>query len=199
MRKEGTDVGWRLRADLHQDGDPGSLLLGRRLRRESGVAEPSARLRPRAGSTGRSRDRKPMRLARRSCDPVDREVDVTRFECWWPAAGGNPESVGRVSRELAKRPAPRAPRKRRLRAAPEGRKCPAVARRTCSVAPRHAGGVPHSSTRVRPSGDGFRRFGHERSGGSRPQRWGTAADEEQTFEGCGAGGDEDLVRSVFGW
>jgi hypothetical protein len=32
MRKEGTDVGWRLRADLHHDGDSSSLLLGRRLR-----------------------------------------------------------------------------------------------------------------------------------------------------------------------
>jgi hypothetical protein len=28
MRKEGTDVGWRLRADLHQDGDSSSSLLG---------------------------------------------------------------------------------------------------------------------------------------------------------------------------
>lgn len=139
-----------------------------------------------------------MRLARRSCVPVDRKVDVTRFECWWPAAGGNPASSGRVSRELAKRPAPRAPRKWCPRAVPEGRKCPAVTRRTCSVAPRHAGGVPHSSTRVRLSGGGFRRFGYERSGGSRPQRWGTATDEEETFGGWSAGGDADLVRVVFG-
>jgi len=83
-----------------------------------------------------------MRCARRSCGPVDRQVDVTRFECWWPAARGNPASAGRVSRELTKRPAPQTPRERRLRVVPEGRKCPAVTRRTCSVAPRHAGGVP---------------------------------------------------------
>jgi len=45
----------------------------------------------------------------------------------------------------------------------------------------------------------YRRFGYERSGGSRPQRWGTATDEEQTFEGCSAGGNADLVRAFFGW
>jgi hypothetical protein len=53
---------------------------------------------------------------------------------------GQPASAGRAFR-LTKRPAPRASRKCRSRVVPEGRKCPAVARRTCFVAPRHAGGV----------------------------------------------------------
>jgi hypothetical protein len=109
---------------------------------------PARRLRPRAGSAGRSRVRNPMRPARRSCGPIDPWSSVIWFECWWPAARGNPASVGRVSQELTKRPAPQVPCEWRLRVVPEGRKCPAVTRRTCPVTPRHAGGV----SPIRPRG-----------------------------------------------
>lgn len=77
MRKEGTDVGWRLRADLHHGGDPSGLpfrvspaVPARGLWRNL-----STRLRPRAGSTGRPHDRKSMRSARRSCGPIDFTVE----------------------------------------------------------------------------------------------------------------------------
>jgi hypothetical protein len=60
---------------------------------------------------------------------------------------GQPASAGRAFR-LTKRPAPRASRKCRSCVVPEGRKYPAVARRACFVAPRHAGGV----SPIRPRG-----------------------------------------------
>jgi hypothetical protein len=65
---------------------------------------PARRLRPRAGSAGRSRDRKSMRLARRSCGPIDLWSSVTWFECWWPAARGNPESAGRARKSSQRDP-----------------------------------------------------------------------------------------------
>jgi hypothetical protein len=73
-RKEGTDVGWRLRADLHHDGDPGcarlgcglSLLVYRELQRN-----PSPPRRRQAGSSGRSRVRHFGARSRRPCGPVD--------------------------------------------------------------------------------------------------------------------------------
>jgi hypothetical protein len=163
MRKEGTDVGWRLRADLHQDGDPSGLPFGRRPGCASGLAE------PRLGATALCREHRevsrPQINARPRGGPVIRSTsgrcDLVRVLV---ACGrGQPYVAGRVSSELTKRPAPRVPRDRYSRVVPEGRKCPAVARRTSFVAPRHAGGVPHSSTRVHSSGGGFRRFGHERS------------------------------------
>jgi hypothetical protein len=188
MRKGGTDVGWRLRADLHHDRDPSGLPFGRHPQCPQGDCggTSACRLRLRAGSAGRSRDRKSMRPARRSCGPIDLWSSVTWFECWWPVAGGNPASAGRVSEELTKRPAPQAPCEWRLRVVPEGRKCPAVTRRICPVIPRHAKGALRPPIRPR----GFIRraavsVASDMNGqeGSRPQRWGTATDEEQTFEG----------------
>jgi hypothetical protein len=139
MRKEGTDVGWRLRADLHQDGDPSGLLFGRRPGCASGLAEP----RPRATALCREHREvsRPQFNARPRGGPVVRSTsgrcDLVRVLV---ACGrGQPWVAGRVSSELAKRPAPRVPRDRYSRVVPEGRKCPAVARRTCSVIPRRGG------------------------------------------------------------
>jgi hypothetical protein len=185
MRKEGTDVGWRLRADLHHDRDPSGLPLRRHPQPRKGiVAEPQ-----RVGFGSALGAQGGLAIASQCVPrggPAVRSIlpsSVTSFECWWPAARGNPASAGRVSSELTKRPALQATREGRLYVVPEGRKCPAVTRRTCSVAPRHAGGDP-----IRPRGFIRRAAVSVASGmngqeGSRPQRWGTATDEEQTFEG----------------
>jgi hypothetical protein len=66
----------------------------------SGVAQaaqavwrnPGPELRLCAGSTGRSRDRNSMRAREEVLWSGRPLVDVTWFECWWPAAGGNPGS-----------------------------------------------------------------------------------------------------------
>jgi hypothetical protein len=103
---------------------------------------------PVLGAQGGLASASQCRSWRRSCGPIGLWSSVTWFECWWPVARGNPASAGRVSQELTKRPAPQVPCEWRLRVVPEGRKCPAVTRRTCPVTPRHAGGV----SPIRPRG-----------------------------------------------
>jgi hypothetical protein len=73
-RKEGTDVGWRLRADLHHDGDPGCARPGcglmSRYPREASAESPLA-------ATAAGRERREVSCerfgvsSRRSCGPVD--------------------------------------------------------------------------------------------------------------------------------
>jgi hypothetical protein len=202
MRKEGTDVGWRLRADLHHDGDPGSSLLGRRLRGGS-LSRRAAEPRPSATAPGwehREVSRPQVNASREEvlwsgrpsgrCDPI--RVLVA---CGQGKPCARRKSLARAHKETSTAGA--------MQVIPA---CGAGGEEMPCRHPSHPlrrsatrRGRPHSSTRVRPSGSALRCFGYERSGGSRPQRWGTAADEEQTFEGCGAGGDEDLVRAIFGW
>jgi hypothetical protein len=90
--------------------------------------------------------------------------NVTSFECWWPATGGNPgspEELVRAHKEtrtasVLRRPfvcgAGREEMPRRHPSHP--------LRRTAT----RKGSDPHLSTRVHSSGDGLRRFGYERSG-----------------------------------
>jgi hypothetical protein len=124
--------------------------------------------------------------------------NATEFECWWPAARGNPESVGRALLELAKRPAQQVPRERALPLVPEGRKCPAVADRTCTVTPRHAGGDP-----IRLRGFVCRAAVSVASGtngqeGAGPSDGVRLPTRSKPSKGTSAGGDADRVRAVFG-
>jgi hypothetical protein len=188
MRKEGTDVGWRLRADLHHGGDPSGLpfrvsptALARVLWRS-----PSAKLRPRVGSAGRSRDRKSMRPARRSCGPIDFTVERDFVRVLVACGQGQP-CVRRKSLVRAHKETRTAGVLRRTLVCGAGRE---------EMPRRHPSHLPcHSATRkgnmrspIRPRGF-IRRaavsVASDMNGqeGSRPQRWGTATDEEKTFEG----------------
>jgi hypothetical protein len=126
---------------------------------------------------------------------------VTSFECWWPAARGNPASVGRARQSSQRDPH----RKRPAKAACVWCRREEMPRRhpshsLCCPATRKGNACfPHSSTRIHSSGGGFVASGMNGQEGSRPQRWGTATDEEQTFEGWSTGGNVDLVRVIFGW
>jgi hypothetical protein len=126
---------------------------------------------------------------------------VTSFECWWPAARGNPASVGRARQSSQRDPH----RKRPAKAACVWCRREEMPRRhpshsLCCPATRKGNiRFPHSSTRIHSSGGGFVASGMNGQEGSRPQRWGTATDEEQTFEGWSTGGNVDLVRVIFGW
>jgi hypothetical protein len=166
MRKEGTDVGWCLRADLHQDGDPSGLPLGCHPRSARRCGGTSARqLRLRAGSAGRSRDRKSMRSARRSCGPIDLRVERDLVRVLVACGQGQPcvrwKSLARAHKETRTAGVMRmmlacgAGREEMPRRHPSHTLCRTATRR---------GSFPHSSTRVHSSGGGFRRFGHERSG-----------------------------------
>jgi hypothetical protein len=155
-RKEGTDVGWRLRADLHHDGGPAACCSGvacgcrALIRRGSSSWNPSPPRRRWAGSAGRSRSAagSPAR-SRRSCGPVDQSVDATRFECWWPLARGNPASIRKLARSRRKVEPAEGSRTgtactdKKAHARGDGRrKFLPVMHRTGSFAPRHARGHP---------------------------------------------------------
>jgi hypothetical protein len=124
--------------------------------------------------------------------------NATRYECWWPAVRGNPASAGRALSELAKRPAQQVPRERALKPMPEGRKCPAVIDRTCTVTPRHAGGDP-----IRRRGFVCRAAVSVASGtngqeGAGPSDGVRLPTRSKPSKGTSAGGDADRVRAVFG-
>jgi hypothetical protein len=73
-RKEGTDVGWRLRADLHHDGDPSCARLGCGL---TLPVHPGASAESQRVATATHRERREVSCShvsaypRRLCGPVD--------------------------------------------------------------------------------------------------------------------------------
>jgi hypothetical protein len=128
---------------------------------------PARRLRPRAGSAGRSRERKSMWLVEevlRSDRPLV-ERDLVRVLV---ACGQGQPCVRRKSLARAHKETRTAGVMRMTLARGAGRE--EMPRRRpshplCRTATRKGSArFPHSSTRVRPSGGGFRRFGYERSG-----------------------------------
>lgn len=160
---------------------------------------PVRRLRPRAGSAGRSRERKSMRLVEevlRSDRPLV-ERDLVRVLV---ACGQGQPCVRRKSLARAHKETRTAGVMRMTLARGAGRE---------EMPSRHSShSLRLSATRrgcspIRPRGFVRRAAVSVASGtngqeGSRPQRWGTATDEEQTFEGCSAGGNVDRVRVAFG-
>jgi hypothetical protein len=124
--------------------------------------------------------------------------NATRFECWWPAARGNPAPAGRALSELAKRPAQQVPHERALlrcrkggNAQPSSIAHAPSLRDTQGVTPFvDAGsfvGRRFPSLRVRTV-----RKGAGPSDGVRlPTR-------SKPSKGTSAGGDADRVRAVFG-
>jgi hypothetical protein len=165
-RKEGTDVGWRLRADLHHDGDPSSLLLGCHPHPARGSwRNPSATASApcwERREVSRSQVNASREEVLRSDRPlVERDLIRVLVACGQGQPCVRRKSLGRAHKETRTAGAMRmalvcgAGREEMPRRHPSHRLCRPATRR---------GSFPHSSTRVRLSGDGFRRFGHERSG-----------------------------------
>jgi hypothetical protein len=94
------DVGWRLRANLHHDGGPGLCSPGVACGDPvCSLAEDTAE-EPQPAATAAGRERREVPCGHfgappgRSCGLLDLWSGATRFECWWPLAGGNPVSIG---------------------------------------------------------------------------------------------------------
>jgi hypothetical protein len=155
-RKEGTDVGWRLRADLHHDGDPGSLLFGCCLQPPSPHTagkrqwNPSPPRRRWVGSAGRSRSAAGSSSARsrRSCGPVDSRSMRPGSSAGgrWPGATLRSPEAREVRRKAGPAEGSRtgtACTDKKAHARGDGRrKFLPVMHRTGSFAPRHARGHP---------------------------------------------------------
>jgi hypothetical protein len=144
-RKEGTDVGWRLRADLHHDGDPGCARPGCGLMsRSPGTSAESLLAATVAGWERRGVSCERFGVSsRRSCGPVDhfgrcdpvrvlvaggQGQPCARWMLAWPRLWSGPWSR-RISTACADKKA---------RAGGDGRrKCLPVMPRTGFVAPRY--------------------------------------------------------------
>jgi hypothetical protein len=104
MRKEGTDVGWRLRADLHHDGDPSGLPFGRHPRCFGSVRSPSAKATAPCWER-REVSRSQVNASREEVLRSDRllvERDLVRVLV---ACGqGKPESAGRARKSSQRDP-----------------------------------------------------------------------------------------------
>lgn len=180
-RKKGTDVGWRLRADLHHDVGPGACYPGVACRKPdySLIRSAAEESQPPATAVGRERREVPCghASALRGGPAVLSTIwsGAARFECWWPLARGNPAPFG-SSRDPAfgrarrrKQNQYRAFRETRFtRAMMEGGNsylsCIEQASHTATRAGAHASGT---STRVRLAGGG-NRFGMNDQKGAEP-------------------------------
>jgi len=132
-RKEGTDVGWRLRADLHHEGDPGACYPGvvcrdpvyslfRNATEESQVFRDGGRQGAQGGPV-RARQCTPGEVLR-SSRPSGRVRPSSRAGGRWPGATLRPresrETPPLVGLVEGTGPAPRVPKKRSTRAMMEG-------------------------------------------------------------------------------
>lgn len=154
-RKEGTDVGWCLRAELHQDVDSSSLLLGSCLQLPSGSTHLRVEQRsPGSPSRAVGRERREVSPALR-CDrgggPAVRSTfgsmrpGSSADRCWPGATLRPPEGTLRSSRDEISTAYTQG------WACARGvgrRKFPSGIHRTCFVAPRHEQGQPE----IRPRG-----------------------------------------------